>query len=105
MTRRAMSNLLELNARVPRILDLAGNVDRPELRADHALLEPSEIRVPRHLLPQVVRLHVVRCRGRFPDCPGEIVVSVDQRRRAQHASGARHVWIGGRRRIGLGVQA
>ena len=93
VARRARHRALRL---VHRLARLAGDVDRPELRADVTRLEAREVGHARRSLAEIVRLDVHRMHGVFADAPRKIVVAVHHRRGAQHAKGARHVRIGGR---------
>ena len=90
-------DLLELHARVAGILDLTGNVDGPELRADHPLLHAREVRVAGCRRAQIVRFDIARRASCPRECATEIVVAIDQRRRAQDALGALEVRIRGLR--------
>ena len=100
-------DLLELHARVSglarhvavrfvcAVAGLAGDVDRPELRADVALFESREVGHARRPLPQIVGVHVVRMDAVLANAPGQIVVAVHDRRRAQHLQGAFRVRVRG----------
>ena len=79
--------LLQLHLGVPAVLDLAGDVDRPELRADLALRRAGQIGVPGRRGAEVVGRHVARSLRRLADRPGQVVVPVDQRGRAEQLAG------------------
>ena len=80
-------DLLELNASEPGILDVAGQVHRPELRAEHSRLEAREVGHAPGLLRQVVGVDIPRRLSVLADGPRQIVVAVDQRRGGKHAAG------------------
>jgi len=88
-------DLLELHSGVARITDLAGDVHRPELAAEHPLSEPLEIGVLGCVPTKIVRLDVAGHAFRLPDRPREVVVAIDQRRRRKDLLREREVGIVG----------
>ena len=71
-----------------RFLDVAGQKDRPDLRADLSAREALEIGMAGGGLSQIVRRHVHRRLAVRPDAPGEIVVTVDERNGPKQATDA-----------------
>jgi hypothetical protein len=70
--------LLQLDSRVARIPRFTGNVDRPELTADHSLFQAIEIGVTAGALAQIVCADVHRCDSVLANYPREVVVSIDE---------------------------
>ena len=87
--------LLELNPREARVFHFTGDVDRPELRADHSLLQPVEVGVAAGFLAQVIVGNVHRRCGVLADRPCEVVVSVDQRSGCEDFAGTSQILLGG----------
>ena len=79
--------LLQLHLGIPAVLDLARDVDRPELGPHLALGQPGQVGVPFGWLPEVVGGHVAGSILALADLPGQIVVPVDQGSGAQELLG------------------
>src|SRR5262245_4572224 len=90
-------DLLQLYPRVSAVLDLTGDVDRPELGANLACLQPRQIRMATGLLPQIVGRDVSGRLYLGPASPRQIVVAIDERNRLKNLANAGEV----RRRRGL----
>jgi hypothetical protein len=79
--------LLQLHLGEAAVLDLAREIDGPELSTHKPFLQPVEISVAFRGFAQVVPRHIPRRILALPDRPGKIVVPVYERRRAQELLG------------------
>jgi hypothetical protein len=88
-------DLFELDARIAGVANLARDVDRPELRADHPAAEPVEVRVAGRATAEVVGVDVARANRVLTNAPRKIVVPVGERGCAKNAPCDRDVAGGG----------
>ena len=84
-------DLLQLDPRVSAVLDITGEVDRPELRPYLALSQACKIGMSAGMLPQIVGRNVTGRLYLGPDSPREIVVTVDERNGLKNLANAGEV--------------
>ena len=89
--------LLQLYAGEARVLDVTGEIDRPELPAEMPGAHPGDVGHPAHAAADVVGRDVAGMGRVGSDLPGKIVVAVDERGPGEELVGVPEGGVGGLR--------